>query len=528
MTSVNFSNALPDVLAIKKPVTTSKSIMNKRVHEFLPKEQTVFGPLETNTIRLDVADNLSVLLPEESHFECKVTIQSGSAALPYFDVIGPLALIRRAEIRLRSGNQIQVYENCNRYWAMKHATGEMDLSSYWNEGKTHYHTDQIDNTHKSSTLRLGTVYVDSVGKWLRGTDATGVSLASKVIVGDYIFLEQAGFHVRVDKIVGEQIEFFTNLGAGTFTDLAYLIRYDSSTNNSLSGTSDPYTFRLPMTFFDNTIPLMLLTGGFQIILELESAARAFVCHEHMTFNSSTTPVEVKYTVSGFKYVAMLMQPHPDIAATYLRRFQEETGITFSIPSVRTRRASHAKGNSDAVLSVDFGVRSANKLYAICQASNWADADDYVTRFNRSLSSFLKSGITSYIVKVGAERYPDIKVDCSGVGRLAYNQLKMVTQRNPMFGYDEWVDTIYRYTPDSTGNNTYTDSLKFVMAVDLARDNGRGSNLVGTDLSRVSLNLELTRDVTFENKVLVGDPVFFMFCEHDAYLRLSVRDVQVII
>jgi hypothetical protein len=272
-----------------------------------------------------------------------------------------------------------------------------------------------------------------------------------------------------------------------------------------------------------------MKGGIEIRFELERGERAF--HSWGLDVEDISASLMNYTLTTPRFMAMMVQPHTDIIDEYVAQWKSSEGLLYSIPSVRTRRYT---GGNDSSVSIQqqVGVRSARKVYTIQQDNLIAESNEALGQSQQSISLCHRGNVTGWQYKVGSHEYPNREVKCDDESLECLEQLKLVSgSQHFRFSPGDWYSpaagTGARNQFKVLADTVASDAKFWVMAADLSRDNGFDSNLTGVDLSIVPLDLTITRDAVWRTQTaFTGSVIYWMFVEHDSFLKLQVDQLSV--
>lgn len=289
-----------------------------------------------------------------------------------------------------------------------------------------------------------------------------------------------------------------------------------------SGTDRILEFQLNVTSLLSNLPLFLMPNGIEVQLELELADRAM--SSGLDLEDSTTAMS--YEISTPRFFAMLATPHPDIVNEYVAAYRSDEGLIFRMDSVRTRRVTGNAAEQNTNLNIHFGLRGVRRVYAIVQDSVLAEGTVGATRAVNSISLCHRTNINQFQFKIGSHEFPNRPVVCDVYSTEAAQQLLQVSQsRHYRFKPSDW----YSINTIKTGAATQctAESTFWCMAADFSRDTGSMGGLSGSDASHVPIDLDIERSATYNSDGLQGNPVYYVFAEHDSYLKLSAAQVAVL-
>lgn len=540
--SVPFTTVVPDEFKMEANESTSKSIIRKQLIEVLPVEQATFTSSGNDIIRFNVSSNTDFLLGDESYFRFNLKRTDGAynnqAAL---DVGGANALFRNIEVRsLASGVLLQRYDYYNRYYALKSLVMQKPEDvDYWgapygDSVSNQIHASAWSGDYKPLSATTASVTLSAAGALELG--AAGRAL-SELKIGDMVFVQStaaAGNHSFQSDVTAITDDGAVTLAAGPETAIAagglraifylqkneqYPARLRAVQN---SGTNWIINMKPLISLLKQNLPLFLMKNGIEIALELDDGNRA-ISSVGDVINDTTS---ITYEITNPRFMAMLATPHQEIVDEYVKRWNTEDGLLYHIPSVRTRRITGQTTEQNQNHQMNFGVRSARRVYTVVQDTKFSEGTDALCRVNNSLSQYFRSAITQFQYKVGSHEFPHRAVTCDQYSNEALEQLKLVSgsQGFRFQPNDWWSVNTFKITTDTKETN---ESKHFIMCADLSRDNGAKGGLSGTDLSRVPLDIEVERSDTYSAGGKTGAPIYFTYCEHDSYLKLSSAQVSIL-
>jgi hypothetical protein len=548
--SVDFQNAVPRNFLIPQPVSTSKSVLRKTLMEMLPVEQTTFSPGGNDIISFNISSNRDFLSGPESYIRFVIQKSNGNENSS-FDIGGANSLIKTVEIRaLASGILLQRYDNYNRKyaidslllqteeeveqagWAYGDGLGWGDLAAHPNENSVIDIDGQLGNNAVNTTTNIIT---------LTSNDAQFYAQIGDILEINYDDSSNVNFTVHgvitdIPNVNEIEINSGAIPGAAGASNFVYYARVhrrrinDAANRNRFlrDTTARTVCLKLRVSMLDHYLPLFLMKGGIELRLTLEHGARAVV--------DGRSPADVggspaDYTITVPRLMAMMVTPHGDVLEEYVRQWKSPQGLLYNIPSVRTRRISGAVGSSNDQFQLHFGVRSARRAYLVVMDHEMSETTAANTAGNHSISTFVRSFINKYQFKIGSHEFPNREVDCGVESPEAYWQLKMVSgNMGPSRLRQEDYNDSRRYAYDGTATSA-NEARHFIIGVDLSRDNGEDSNLTGSDLSIVPLDVVLERSAAYNSQGLgdgltTGGPVYYVFVEHDSYLKISQAQMSV--
>ena len=559
--STDFENAVPSGMMIDQPVSTSKAIIRKQLVEILPQNQNSFVYGDNDIMKFNISSNRDFLSGKESYLRMDLytSAVADSRHRAALDVGGVHSLFKSIEVRsLASGILIQRYNDYNRYQAvyrmLNQTEAEVNQCGYI-EGDSVHDRVGANNVLSNSHWRDITLMAPAIAAvTISNLGAVAVIAAAHAYVseGDWVQFEYARsgtdhqyYQAQVVEVaVGGTIIYLSPppplaIIATELEGKIYKLERHGVPARcaALQGASSTSAVRVCMTpllsFLQHDIPLFLMKGGFEISFELDAGYRA-ICSNNTITQSATAQ---SYTIANPRFMGMMVTPHPDIVQEYVTQWKQPSGLVYSIPSVKTRVVQRSQMFND-VIQVNIGVRSGRRVLTIQQPKNIALTDSTLCRASKSLSTWVRGYISKFQYKIGSHEFPNRDVICDEYSMEAYQHLcSMYGNKSMRLNPQEWSSR--NEIPISDTVSRVHESTKFIMAADLSRDNGAGGGLTGSDLSIVPLDLEFERRLNFDaawshNDDVTGTVggaldttvVYYIFVEHDAYLRLSSEQVVV--
>jgi hypothetical protein len=471
-TSINVPNVVANVLEQKEIASSSRSVLRRSLVEYLPTQQTDYAIGGNEIIRIPIAGE-DMLIGPESFLQFKIVTTINDAQIQSLDEGGAHTLFKSVEIRtLQTGSLIQRYDNYNRYYALKRSLNmdEHDVA---------------------------------ISGYAQGDDYEGVDL------------------------LGTGAKLFGMYGYDEADRPLQITRFDVCA----TGAAVFLTCRLHCSFLDHNIPLWIFSQGFEIVLELEHPDRIY--HGGPQELAGNVTAANAYTISNVRYMASLITPSQSVRQSWISKFESNEGVQFSIPSVRVRRVTSQRTQSNDVITMNVGLRSVKKVYTVLNDQYMSEITGQASvRLSRSLSTYIRSLITSYQYKAGSMDFPYKKVECTASNNQRLMQHLIYVSGSNKFAFmpSMGLQDVELLEHDPSGIIPQTaDCTKFIMAADLSRFSGEDDELCGLDLSQVPLQLELERSNTYDFKYSYASsqPVYYCFLEHDAILVMNRTNLAVL-
>lgn len=509
--------------------------MSKQLVRFYPESQTSYSYTGTSQTRFVIADAQSVLVGRESFFQVEVYRDAdglGDFAVA-FDEGGIHAAIKNIEIRMTQGGaEVQRIQHYNRLYAV------------------------LSNLHQSQdeVATLGPLYGDDVYgmlsdvsqtsgfAYMTGTvtvaSPTGVVTGSGTVftrdlrVGDYVVINKDGsVTARVLTITSDTVMSIDYSGAAIAVGATIGVLKQSSSLSSrarsVQTVNQKYilTFRLFSSFLEQNIPLMVLPGGIEILIDWENPN---VCLQAIGHDGVAAH---KLKIENPRFYAQMMVPSQDVTSNILAQWRSSTGLIFNIPSYKvitiTRDGSNAKEDN---MQMQPGVRSLRKGHFIVTSTALDEGNTEFVKQSKSLSTWLRSGITEYQARVGTHQFPHTAVEWRANENFPVNALQHLLDVNMTEKLRFTADDYYSVREQRNGLNSLSpkiESNKFIMSIDFSRDNGPGAALTGTDVSNVPLDFMVNRQTnSFTATFGAGVPKIFAFLQYDAYVQMNNQQVLV--
>lgn len=534
MSNIDIPNVVPELFLLDEPATGSKSVLRKRLHEYIPSEQTTFSKSPNNLIRFNVSSNSDFISMPESYLkfnllrtEANAYTASGEASNIYLDKGGVHNLFRSIEVRsLSSGMLIQRVD-----YYFKHAQVQKRLYQSINDvelmGELELDFEDWGFSTNEDRVRGNRWEFLPAAASYASPNSTYAANTVNLAVGDLIRTAAGTFHrvsaatYTTDGLINtvQVLPDVTLAAGGPLHVLRQGVQPDgSSWSNqfasnplaSVAANNAGYTCIMKplMSIFGHTLPLFLMKGGVEIIFELEEPHMAFV-----SSNTATT-VSFDYSISGPRFMGMMVTAHPDIVTEFAEQWKTQRGLVYRLPSVRVRRRTSTERDS-TVLQFPIGVRSARRAF-LFQGHQTDEADTAVGRAARSASKSVIGQMSQYQMRVGSHEFPHQDVVTSLGRRETYEQLLMtaghMSANNVRLSYaqfDKFADT--------------SNYANYMLGVDFSRLQGSNSDLTGIDLSVTPLDIDIRRSTSMSD-----DPVYYLVLEYDAFFKISAGQMSIML
>ncbi|MHA2276323.1 MAG: hypothetical protein ACXAC2_11170 [Candidatus Kariarchaeaceae archaeon] len=565
MSNIDVPNIVPDIFLVDDPVSASKSILSKQLLEFLPHENVTFSYNKNRIMRFNISSNSDFLVGPECYLKFNLRRESENVTTHFpntrLDLGGAHALFRSIEVRaLSSGMLIQRYNYYNRnYCLVSHLTQSNGYIK--SMGSQYLDTIDYDDSYDDARYKLALyagpdVNVNADTTTIDGTDVANLIGLNNIRPGDVISIQgiarcvvtvgatitTTGLKVWAAGVVSPQDVFIKKMSRcetqawDGYPRVLGLTQLDNSEYTTVC-------MKLMLSTLEHTLPLFLMKGGIEIILELEQpnialftpAAEAVVLEQTLAEKA-----KVSYEIESPRFMGMTVTPHPDVVNEFVNQWKTSRGLVYRIPSWQVRRQT-ASNRGNLNMNFPFGVRSAMRGFLLQTSSCAANGDLYYP----SLSLWQSGRTKKYQFKVGSQEFPHRDVlNLDDNNAEMWKQLMMAAgvddmkmMGEPRLTYDKWnIGTLNNYI-DNNSIQHY-DAQKFIIGVDFARLKGHGDGLTGIDLSTVPLEFELERQSGYEfldvvkadnndGNIANYKPLIWMFVEHDAYLKISANQMNVL-
>lgn len=567
--SINIVNDIPSKYILDRNVSATQATLRKDYIEIFPENQHDYSPDGQNEIRFNLASNDGFLMLSETYlkFDFKLNaapvqgdqlhvneyndaIGIGSAPSYYMSEGGMHSCFR--EVELRSNNV------SNLLYRSRHYNREYNLMMALSQSKDHQQ-------------RFGAAYADSPS-----TDPYIFSMEPQTVVGA-IAVQYGGlaahagrpFTIRISQVSAHPLRVFDVVQVVTLSSFLVVLKTEQiagdehnvtvqyisgrsliadvpilAVNDTVvrvgtcipneryvacDGRTHTYTMQLKTAILDpaamSSLPLILMKGGLHIYLSLEHAVNAIVMKDPYVSQITT---DLSYTISNIRFVGRICTPHSQIKREYIDRFNSPEGIVWHIPAYFTQEINAKNAETDNI-QAPYGIRSARHVIVGLQPqfiyANKTPVQNNAAYLNDSMATYIKGKIKKFHFRIAAHQYPLREVLCEGNEvsepfRQLFNIFDRFSSSNnrlqmcDMRPYCSIID-------DVTGeekNDVQIDAKWFLMAADLARDNGEYQQLCGADVSLTPLQMMIERSDLMD----YGDSSFtyFVFLWYDQYWRLS--------
>lgn len=295
--------------------------------------------------------------------------------------------------------------------------------------------------------------------------------------------------------------------------------YKAARHQIQGGKAVEFAMKIPLGFLNmkNFIPLYLIKQGLQLILEMDRPE--FAQNSHGPIGGALIS---NLTLSNVRYVATMITPDESIVQQYLNEYNGD-GINYTFESFRHRRKNvDASESSGASLSYQFGVRSARAAFTVIQSALLSDTSSGAAQNYDSISTFLSTGLTQYQYRSGSEEYPnhEISLGENNMGESYAELMIAVNQYGSKIHQTRFLP--YQWRPENTVATVTEESIKLILAADLARGN---SPWTGLDLSILNLDLELSFNKV--SNAIFGNRIVHTWVLHDVMMSISRENGVVI-
>lgn len=570
MSNVDIPQILPDVFMIDAPASGGKSVLRKNLMEVLPTENIDYTYASNRIIRFNISSGSDVLVGKESYLKFNLTFSHTNAygaTDPHpdleFDVGGAHNLFRSVELRaLSSSSLIQRAEHYNTKYIIDSLL-KQDPEYVKSQGFKYLDFVQ-DAKEQFPKYTLEPLMGAGIATDVNGdlTIAASDIIRNQIQVGDIIVDNNGNdgtdfYHtvVQVD-LANTQLELEPPMKAGQ--SAAAVFAYDLKLVRTHAGATsgDAFTtahqednfFKLVQpdksvrwmmrevgsggvevimqlnlsTLFLN-YPLFLMKGGIELVLELEQPDIALRSADLDASNAYA------YQISSPRFMAMMVTPHEDVVNEMVKEWQTRDGLLYRIPSYKVRRLTGTTTEQSTDLQMNFGVRSPLRGYLVTKDSVVSNGGSG-SQIYQSLSNFVRGNISNYQFRVGSHEFPNRDVDTAVDSLEAYHQLQMtagVANRATRLSYGQFADP--NILPDQDPAYLAKMQKHFIIGVDFARVKGPYETMTGIDMSISPLDIRITRNAQYDNNLASGwsgAPVYYMFVEYDAFLKISSSQITV--
>lgn len=537
MSRLSVAPLIPNYMVPRPLSSSSKYILKKRHVEILPESQVTYSPSGNSRIVFNVSSATDFLYGPESFFRFELrTVGTANGAddpFHHLNTGGAHALFRRMEIRLPNGTQVELIDDYARWYAINscasHSKQHVDFveaasgdSSSWRPYIDPYHS-ELQWDKSAGKLAIGNLKVAAIttledpmdgpiidyGNWEWGSAKASLQTGND-LVGD-ASLDDA--YDAVGAIWPSRVRVCKN-GASDLNTAGFTI-----------------TMKLFSQFLQQQeiIPLALIQGGFQIVLDLAEAVQALSLHEDIVYSGAET---LNYNIVNPRFFASMIQPAESVMKDYISLYNAEK-LNYSFMGVRHYLNVQNGANSTMSFPLNVNVRSARSAITVVQNYKANTASQSATNDQSSYGydatgRFLKAGLQSYQYQAGSDNFPERAVDLRTSAATddpmmaeAFSHLMLTfgshgsTLFEPRFPQWEWLSL----NEDDSKNQS--ESFKLIMATRLDRGD---DSLVGYDLSINPLNVVLESAAPYTTAAETNDRYIHTYVTFDQVLSISASGV----
>ncbi len=490
---------------IPAPLTSSsKHIVKKRLVEILPESQVTYSPDGNNRMTFNVSSSSDFMIAQESfmRFELRTigTAAGVSDAFRHLNTGGVHALFSRMEVRLPNGTQIELIDDYARWYSINssatHSKGHVDHMEAASGDSSNWRP-YMDPMNVSPAYTNASVADLTASRWRFSAVYTGADAA---VIEDL-------FHTSIVP-VGSVMQSDTANAAAVTAGLSTLfsgsgliepsrMRVCKGSNTALTSSGYTCTLKPFLQFLSQSevIPLALIQGGFQLVIDLASAVQAMSLHEDIAANATET---LDYNIVCPRYFVQLAQPSEEIMKDYIALYNAGK-LNYVFRGMR--HYLNVQNGSQATMSFPLNVNVRSARQAITVVQNYKANTATQNGINKLSSylydttgKFLKAGISSYQYQAGSSNWPERPVQLRITDAVddiymseAFSHLMKTfghhgtTLFEPRFQAHDW------WSINSEDTVDLNESFKLIMAARLDRGDDK---LVGEDLSINPLNLIL--------------------------------------
>jgi len=271
------------------------------------------------------------------------------------------------------------------------------------------------------------------------------------------------------------------------------------------------------------LPLFLMKGGVQLVMELANPAYAMINQPTAVAPVATNSLD--YSIVNPRFIAEFVQPSEDIVKQYISLFNEDR-LSYGFLSSRHYLNTQDGSASDISINNTVNLRSLRYALMVCEnnrsntvvASTSRASNSYIYD---SVGTFIDGKITSYQFSSGSEQFPLIKVDCSDEALAeAFVEMQKTfgtfggTVYAPRFESREWRKKNQNSQTEAVGNVS-DQSHRFIMSTRF----DRAGFLTGYDSSIGSMNVLL--ETSAANTVLAADSTRYI---HSWFVGDSILNI----
>lgn len=504
----------PQELLIQKLTSSGDNILRRRLSEVGPSDgagtygsggnsyKTTFNLSSSGTEFLDGTN---------SYFRCVLDVNSAtttanSSLISYLDEGGIHAMIKNVYIKLRNGTDIESLQDYNKLYAMisnatmsPHQVNSVESMQSGDSMGYHPIIDPDDVQRYGNTI-LPADYNGAADRYPYAATQLAAITASAFTAAAAGAPTNAELRTEFDR-VGNNVRTLANTELAKFRANSILSKvYITPRQKFADGTAHTVTFKLMSNFLNHLkyIPLPMLQQ-LQIVIEWERPSLAYFVEKITTATGAPANLvdaedTLNYTISEFRFVQNLVEPHSDVLEAYSKAWNSE-GIEMAFPTYKNFHVQLPAGTSFSKEIPGLYNSVRHILFGIMSAESYAENGN--AKGFPSQSIFRKNNLKNWVIRCGGVRYPDHgPVDASTTySPETFTQLMLsLNQHNnklldTRIKFHEWDSSITRTWNGVGGNNSFTDSTKFIMGVDMSRhDDFTGQSTNGNPLV-VELNFD---------------------------------------
>lgn len=499
----------PLELELETLTSSAEFVQRRRTIEILPTETAEYGSISGNyRCSFNIGSSGTEWLDGiNSYFRLGLTVNAasttaGTTVQAYLDEGGIHGLIKNVWIQLRNGTRIESIEDYNKLYAMiSNATmspSQVESVESMQSGDSMSHRPYLDpfrtsaDVYNNSGVLTPFLPADSL-----------LTLAEVKDIDPVLGAAARATLARLDD---------GNLGR--FIDPA-------RKKNCTTNTEHVLTFKLMSNFLNHFkyLPLPMLQQ-LQIVIEFERPSIGLFMDKYNAAGLSGQNIgapgvdSINYSVRGIRYIANMVEPDQSIVDKYMRAWKSD-GVSLSYQTYKRDKKSI---NNTAIFSGEIPVQYHSVRHILVGLMpDTAFVENGNALGIPSNSVFRKHGLTNFIFKSGALRFPDhgpIQTDITYAPE-AFTQLMLALNQHNNKLLDtrirvwEWDNTIQRSYSGVGGLNQFTDATKFIIGVDTSRHN----DFTGLDTTGQPIQVELNFAADVSCNVLI-------FTCYDSILTLS--------
>jgi hypothetical protein len=298
--------------------------------------------------------------------------------------------------------------------------------------------------------------------------------------------------------------------------------------NALNSAGYTLTFKpfLQLLSMKELLPINLIQGGIQLVLDLAPAVRAMSLHENIALDGTNESLD--YNIVRPRFFAQMIQPSEEVVRKYVELYNQGL-LNYNIRGVRHFMNVQGGGAGEFSFPLNVNVRSARQVISICQnykanTATLSGTNDQSSFVYDATGRFLKANLRSYQYTSGSDNFPERKVDLrisnatdDPVMAEAFSQLMKCfghhasTLYEPRFRSWEWFSL---NNDDTTDTN---ESFKLMMCARLDRGD---TKLSGYDLSINPLNVVMEPAGAYATAVGTNDRYIHTYVTYDQVISIS--------